>query len=293
MRRDPPDLLFVPAHVIPPVHPSSVVTVHDLGYLAEPGSHEPLRRKQLDWTTKWNCRSAAGIIAVSESTRQDLIDRLGVDPARINVISHGVSANFFRASAQEIESVRSRYGLGERFILAVGSIHPRKNLVRLVESFESIAAHDSDLELVLCGRPLWRANETLERIRSSPYRDRIARLGYVPVVELPALYSAATVTAIPSLYEGFGLPALESMRCGTPVVAAESSSLPEICGNAAVLVDPHDPLSIARGIEVLLRDEDLRDRHIQLGIERAKTFTWEKCARETLAFLRFIGDNSN
>ncbi len=292
MRRDPPDLLFVPSHVIPPVHPAAVVTIHDLGYLVEPGSHEPVHRKQLEWTTRWNCRAATGIVAVSHSTRTDLIERLGVSPEKIRIIHHGVSPAYRPVPFEESERVRHAYGLPDRFVLAVGTIHPRKNLVRLIQAFEHIAATDRDIALVLSGNPGWRADEVLDRARRSPFADRIHHIGYVLDRDLPALYSAAAATAFISLYEGFGLPALESMACGTPVVAANRSALPEACGDAAVLVDPFDSQAIADGVHRILNDDRLRQALIDSGRQRAKSFTWENCAYETLAFLRAIRDNS-
>ncbi len=292
MRRNPPDLLFVPSHVIPPAHPSSVVTVHDLGYLVEPGCHEPLHRKQLEWTTRWNCHAATAIIAVSDATRHDLIQRLGVPPDTIHVIHHGVSPEFRPVTPEIIARIRTDYSLPERFILAVGSLHPRKNLVRLIQAFERIAPELPDLALVLSGAAGWRADEILERARRSPFSSRIFYTGYVRNGDLPGLYSAASVTAFVSLYEGFGLPALESMACGTPVVAANRSALPEICGDAALLANPIDPESISDALHCALEDSQRRQRMIEGGITRAASFTWQSSALQTLAFLRAIRDNS-
>jgi glycosyltransferase involved in cell wall biosynthesis len=291
MQRHPPELLFVPSHVIPPIHPRTVVTIHDLGYLVEPSAHEPIHRTQLDWTTRWNVRAAAGIIAVSQSTKRDLIELLDAPPGHIQVIYHGISNDFTPASNQQVSTIRTRYGLGNRTILAVGSIHPRKNLTRLIQAFEQLAANDEDLQLVLCGSVGWRGDQIVDRAATSPFGTRIRLLGYVSDSDMPSLYSAASVLAFPSLYEGFGLPALESMACGTPVVAADRTALPEICGNAAVLVDPFDSMSIAAGIRQILTDQNLRNGLIERGHQRAKQFNWHTSARQTLAFLRSIRDN--
>ena len=176
--------------------------------------------------------------------------------------------------------------------MTVGTIHPRKNLERLIQSFERIAPGEPDLQLVLCGKSGWRGSEILDRARRSPFSQRIRHLGYIPAEDMPALYSAATVTAFISLYEGFGLPALESMACGSPVVAADRSALPEICADSALLVDPFDTAEIAGGIRRLLHDQGLRQSLTESGKKRARLFTWQRCARETLAFLRAIRDNS-
>lgn len=290
MRRNPPDVLFVPSYVIPPIHPASVVTIHDLGYLAEPERHDPMHRKQLEWSTRWNVHASSGIIAISETTKTDLVKRLDADPAKIEVIYHGISSNLRPASAGEIQALRMRTGIGERAILHVGSIHPRKNLTRLIQAFELLAVGDPSVQLVLSGGLGWKGDAILQRARSSPFRERILHLGYVPDSSLPALYSAAAVFAFPSLYEGFGMPALEAMACGTPVVAANRAALPEICGNAAVLVDPHDSHQLAAGIHSLLSERELRATHIRLGFERVKSFTWHHCARQTLAFLASVSD---
>jgi glycosyltransferase involved in cell wall biosynthesis len=291
MRRDPPDLLFVPSHVIPPVHPKSVVTIHDLGYLIEPDSHAPIHRKQLEWTTRWNARAASGLVAVSESTKRDLVAFLNVDPNRIQVIHHGVSETLAPASERAIAAVRDRYSIGPRAILAVGTIHPRKNLVRLIQAFERLAAGDPTAQLALCGAPGWKSEQILHRATASPFHDRIRHIGYVPDTELAALYSSASILAFPSLYEGFGMPALEAMACGTPVVAANRASLPEVCGHAALFVDPFDVGSIAAGIGRVLDDADLRSELRERGLRRARMFRWQSCAEQTLAFLRSIGDN--
>jgi glycosyltransferase involved in cell wall biosynthesis len=291
MRRHPPDILFVPSHVIPPVHPKSVVTIHDLGYLIEPDSHQPIHRKQLEWTTRWNAKAATGLIAVSEATKCDLVNCLHVAPDRIQVIHHGVGEEFARAPDSEIAAIREKYRIGSMAILAVGTLQPRKNLTRLIQAFEQLAPRYPAAQLVLSGAPGWRSDKILHRATVSPFRARIRHLGYVPESDLPALYSSAGVLAFPSLYEGFGLPALEAMACGTPIVAANRSSLPEVCGDAAVLVDPLDTVSIANAIELLLTNEAFRQELIARGFARASKFRWHECAAQTLAFLRSIGDN--
>lgn len=291
MRRNPPDVLFIPSYVIPPIHPASVVTIHDLGYLIEPDCHDPGHRKQLEWSTRWNIQAATGIIAISETTRNDLIEHLQVDPARIEVIHHGVANRFQRATTTEINFVRLRYGIGSRAILAVGTIHPRKNLIRLIQAFEQLANEDRALQLVLCGGLGWQGEQILQRARTSPFAERILHLGFAPDSEMPALYSTAAVVALPSLYEGFGMPLLESMACGTPVVAANRAALPEIAGGAALLVDPLDSAAIAGGIERIINTEETRRTMTSRGLERVESFSWNESARQTLAFLRSVGDN--
>lgn len=278
MLRDRPRALFVPSHVVPLAHPrASVVTVHDLGYLYEPGAHPPAQRAMLDLTTRWNARVARRIIAVSNQTSRDLVERYGADPARIAVVHSAVDHERFRQfdPAPALECL----GLRRPYLLFLSTVQPRKNVARLVEAFERL--EHPELRLVVAGRSGWMADEDERRIVSSRKAGLIDRLGYVPADAVPALYNGAAVFVLPSLYEGFGMGVLEAMACGCPVVVSDRSSLPEIAGPAAVLVDPLDTESIRAGIERALEPgtgTTLR----AAGRARAATFTWQRAARETL-----------
>lgn len=219
----------------------------------------------------------------SHATANDLIRFYRVAPERIAVIPHGVDAQFFPRSPQECAAVRHRYGLQRPFLLHVGTLQPRKNLVRLVQAFELLARHDSELELVLVGKRGWLADPIERAITESPFRERIHWLGHVDDRDLPALYSAAEVFVFPSLYEGFGLPVLEAMACGTPVVASQRGALNEIAGPALVC-DPLDPANIAEAISAA-RQPDLRISLSVAGRTHAAQFSWERTAEETLAVL--------
>ena len=282
MVRDRPRGLFVPSHVIPLLHPrASVVTVHDLGYLRERAAHSRSTRAMLDLTTRWNALAAAHIIAVSGATADDLVSHYRVNRAKIRVVHSGVRLDRF----QPVDStdVLERLGISRPYLLFVGTVQPRKNIVRLVEAFETLPG--SDVQLVIAGKTGWLAEPIEQRIRSSPAARRIVRLGYVESADLPALYSGAAAFVLPSLYEGFGMPVLEAMACGTPVITSDVSSLPEIAGDAAVLVDPHDPAAIARAMQRVLAPDE-RERLREAGLCRAATFTWDRTARETLAVIR-------
>lgn len=292
MLRRPPDLLFVPAHVVPPVHPPSVVTIHDLGYIAQPDCHDARQRRYLEWSTRWSCQTASGIIAVSATTAADIVEHLKIPSGRITVIHHGVSPHFRPADSNEIATCRTTFQLERPFVLAVGTIHPRKNLVRLIEMFERVAMALPELGLVIVGRSGWNAEHTIARVRSSSFRNRIRMVGYVSDEAMPALYSASEVLVFPSLYEGFGMPALEAMACGTPVIASNRGALPEICGDAAILVDPLDIGQMAEATWTALTDSAVRESLISKGFARARAFDWETCATRTLAFLRANSDNS-
>jgi glycosyltransferase involved in cell wall biosynthesis len=283
----PVDVLFIPAHVVPPVHPrATVVTIHDLGYLHEPDAHTDWSRRYLDWSTRWSVRAACHVIAISEATKNDLIERYGVPAERISVVYHGIDERFRPADAAEI--ARARGGLGlrahERFILFVGTLQPRKNLVRLIEAFESIADDEPDLKLVLAGRRGWKTDEFDHTLATSRHRTRILLPGHVPDADLPALYSSATAVALISLYEGFGLPALEAMACGAPVLVSDRGSLPEVTDDAAIVVDPVDVRAISAGLRILLTPAD-RNRRVARGRQHASRFTWHQSGRDTLEIL--------
>ncbi|HQY32053.1 MAG TPA: glycosyltransferase family 1 protein, partial [Thermomicrobiales bacterium] len=229
MVRHPPDMLFVPSHVVPLIHPPSVVTIHDLGYLHEPAAHPARQRLMLDWTTRWNARSQH-IIAISETTRRDLVERYSVPNDRITVVAHGVSSRFAPVSPDNSQQIRSRYGLPETFVLALGTIQPRKNLVRLAKAVAEL----DGVALVTVGRRGWMAGGVCSEIqRILPQAGQWVEPGYVPLADLPALLSAASVVAMVSTYEGFGLPVLEAMACATPVVISDTPALVEVAGGAA------------------------------------------------------------
>jgi glycosyltransferase involved in cell wall biosynthesis len=283
MQRRPPDVLFVPAHVVPIRHPRTVVTVHDLGYLHIPDAHPPRQRRMLDLTTQWSVRAATRVIAISARTRDDLVTHYGADPAKIAIVHHGVSAEMRRPSDTDIIEIRRRYRLPERFVLAVGTLQPRKNLGRLSTAVRALADDGRNVSLVLAGKPGWLADRVEADLAASGLGNRIHRPGYVPDADLPALYAAADVVAFPSLYEGFGLPALEAMACGAPVLAAAAGALPEVCGDAALLADPYDIAALARGIATLLDLEPgARDAWRARGIAHAAGFTWDATGRATL-----------
>lgn len=304
---DRPDLLFVPAHVVPLAGaPPSVVTIHDLGYRAFPEAHSARRRLELDLTTRWSLRAARRVIAVSGATRDDLLRHYGADPARISVVHHGLSRGF---QPTVDPATIQRHGLDGPYFLYVGTLQPRKNLERLIEAF-AMAARQLEGALVggagasaalawswpagvahagptlaIAGRRGWLSDAIERRAVELGVADRVRFLGYVPDADLPALLSAATAFVFPSLYEGFGMPVLEAMACGAPVLTSSTSSLPEVAGDAALLVDPIDTAAIAAALARLATDEPLRADLRARGLARAAQFSWERCAHETLAVL--------
>lgn len=290
LTRHQPDVLFVPSHVLPLMCPvPAIVTVHDLGYLAYPETHGRFECWYLDWTTRRHARVAAHLLADSEATRRDLIQHYGADPDRITVVYPGLDPAFRPTNdPNQLAAVRSRYDIHSDYVIHVGTLQPRKNLHRLLDAFERIdnsqlIIDNSQLQLVLAGKPGWLAGDLVARATAMPNRVRL--LGHVDQPDLPALISGARALAMPSLYEGFGLPVLEAMACGTPVVASNVSSLPEVAGDAALLVDPHDTDALAEALARSLTDEDLHAELRRRGLQRAQQFTWHRAAQQTLAVL--------
>ncbi|NJN66355.1 MAG: glycosyltransferase family 4 protein [Chloroflexaceae bacterium] len=304
MQRRPPDVLFVPSHVLPVIHPPrSVVTIHDLGYLAFPQAHTAARRLELHLSTLWSARASRQLIAVSRATRDALVSHYRVDAAKIRVIPHGVAPHFRPVEdPSRMAATLSRYGMdriggiGANYLLYVGTVQPRKNLVHLIDSFAQVVRGAGangggsgggrrDLHLVIAGKRGWMTAAIEQRAAEQDIAGRVHFVGYVDDADLPVLMSGALAFVFPSLYEGFGMPVLEAMACGTPVLTSTTTSLPEVAGDAALLVNPHDPQAIARGLTRLVDDEELRATLHTRGVERATLFTWERCARETLQVL--------
>jgi len=282
--RDRPDVTFVPAHTLPLVFPGpGVVTVHDLGYLYFPAAHPSRARRYLDWSTRHSVRRAARVLADSVATAQDVAAHYGVPESRITLVYPGVDEALHPVTdPAALAAVRARYGLPERYLLFLGTLQPRKNIARLVEGYSRWRARSgrSDVALVLAGPQGWLFDPAWLH-----GAEDVIRPGYVRDEDVAALYSGALALLFPSLHEGFGFPVLEAMRCGTPVITSTTSSLPEVAGDAALLVNPRDSNAIADAIERVLTDSALRRRLIAAGFEQAQAFTWARAAQTTLAAL--------
>jgi len=252
-----------------------------------PELHTPANvRADKNFAGKVMCR-ASGLIAVSESTKNDAIRILGLDPGKVEVIHPGVAEPYFQTTAGEVGRIRESYGLSRSYILFVGTIEPRKNLDTLLDAYEQLpAAIREEFELVVAGPLGWAAGETVKRLHSGLRGVRY--LGYVPESDLPGLTAGATVFAYPSLYEGFGFPVAQALACGAPVVASSVSSLPEVTGEAGLLVDPHSAAEIRSALERLLLSPSLRNEVGRTGKERAMRFRWEACAKRSLEFFRKV-----
>ncbi|MFN3337383.1 MAG: glycosyltransferase family 4 protein [Thermomicrobium sp.] len=266
-----------------------VVTVHDLAFLHFPEHYPATKRWYLRLLTALSVRRARRVIAVSETTRRDLVQLYGMAPERITTIPNGIDADWRRVDDGELERWRRQQGLPERFLLFVGTVQPRKNLTTLLEAFAQLGP-EFPWPLFVVGAAGWLDSPIYRRAEALGLARRVRFTGYVPPEELRYWYSAATIFIYPSLYEGFGLPLLEAMACETPVITSNCSALPEVAGDAAVLVEPTDPLAIAAAIRSLAMDEERRRMLAQAGRERARQFTWERTARETAAVYRALGE---
>ncbi len=286
----PPDLLFVPAHVLPILHPRrSVVTVHDVGHRYHPEAHPPAQRHYLEWSTRYHTRAATHLLADSQATRNDLIRFYNADPTRITVVHLGIDADFRPVQdPAQIAAVKAKYGIKQPYILYLGTLQPRKNLTRLIQAFARLQRED--ITLVLAGKQGWLSEDLQAQAQATGVGTRVLLTGFVDDADRPALYSGATLFVMPSLYEGFCFPVLEAMACGTPVVCSNVASLPEVGGDAARFFDPTDVEAMATAIAQTL-DDPFRCAHMRArGLEHSKTFTWERCARQTATVLEQVSN---
>jgi glycosyltransferase involved in cell wall biosynthesis len=284
-RQDRLDLLHV-TYTLPLFLPCrTVVSVHDISYVFFPEAFSPRDRVLLSLAVPLSMRRADRVLTISEHARRDIVQHYRVPEWKVTAIPLAAEEHFQPvAAADELARVRARYRLPERYILAVGNLQPRKNLRRLIEAFATLrAAGTITQRLVLVGKNLWRESEVFAAIRARGLVDEVVATGYVPDADLPAIYSAADVFVYPSLYEGFGVPPLEAMSCGTPVIASNSSSLPEVVGDAALLVDPTNTGELTAALERLLTDEVVSARLRVAGRKQAARFSWTETARRTLA----------
>ncbi len=283
------DVFHATDHLLPPLrHARSVFTLYDLTFLKFPQVHLPLNRWYSRLMVPRGLRAANAVIAISECTKRDAVTIYHLPDEHVRVIHLGVEAGFKPTDPPMASAVRDRYHLPDRFILAVGTIEPRKNLITLLEAYHSLSEQFPDVKLVIAGKRGWRAAAFFNRLRELGLEDRVVLTGFVPDVDLPALYSLATVFAFPSIYEGFGLPVLEAMACGTPVMCSNTSSLPEIAGDAALLLPPDDVHGWAQALRQMLSDTSLQHNLRDRGLRQAARFTWENTARQTHAIYREV-----
>ena len=283
----PLDIFYSPDFVLPPTRRGTraLLTVHDLSFLHYPEHFVPKLVQYLTQVVTRSVARADWVLADSDATRADLIAHLGTEPEKVQVLYSGVDACFCpQPEPGEAERIRARYSIGDPstgsgrcrpYILSVGTLQPRKNYIRLIQAFAHLHA---DLQLLIAGGKGWLYEDILAEAEKHP--DSVRVLGFVDDRDLPALYRNASLFAFPSLYEGFGLPVLEAMACGVPVVCSDVSSLPEVAGDAALLVNPLDTSDLTAAMALVLGDADLRRKMIAKGFAQAARFSWGKAARQ-------------
>jgi len=269
-----------------------VVTVHDVIPLTLPQTFTLRHRAIVRLALARVRRKADLIIVPSRAVERDVVERLGVCEDRVAIVAHGCEPRFQpTADGAALRGAAARYGLPPRYVLAVGTLEPRKNLVALLRAYARLraAAGDRPPGLVLAGSRGWLDSPIYQTVRSLGLEEVVRVPGFIDDDDLPAVYSGAEMLAFPSLREGFGLPVLEAMACGVPVVASNASALPEVAGDAALLVDPYDVEALAEAMGRVLRDDALRRRLRRAGIARAGQFSWETAARQTLDAYAALG----
>lgn len=288
--KHPPDVLFIPAHTLPIIRRSkikTVVTIHGLEYEYLPEYYKFPQKLYLNKSTEYAVKHADRLIAVSNWTKTQLVDWLGADPGKITVIHEGVGQRILKSKIYHLTSdyarqIRHKYNLPQDYILFVGTIQPRKNLVRLIEAFSKIYDLKSNISLVIAGKPGWMYEPILAAAKENP---RVHLIGRVAEADLPAVYKMAKAFVWPSLMEGFGLPVLEAMTLGIPVIAGNRGALPEVAGKAALLVNPESTKEIGQAIKLVLDNQEIREGLIEAGFRQAAQFSWERAAKLTLKVL--------
>jgi glycosyltransferase involved in cell wall biosynthesis len=289
LRRLQADVAHFTNGMVPLTQPiPTVVTIHDMSLTMYPRFH-PMRRVVLNRPlVDLAARRADAIITVSQSAKRDIVRLYGIDPGRVHVV-HEAAAPQFKPIRDlgELQRVRRRYELPDRFILYVGTIEPRKNLPKLIEGFARRRKRGELPHQLVCAGPYgWLSRDIEDLIERLQIEDAVRFTGYVPFDDLPALYNLAEMFVFPSIYEGFGLPVIEAMACGTPVLTGNVPALAEVAGGAVEQVDRLDAESIGSAMVALARSRERRESLAALGVERARSFSWERAAQETLTVYR-------
>jgi len=265
----------------------TIVTVHDLSFLRYPERFRPANRLYLSIMTRLSCRRARRIIAVSQATADECTQLLGVSPLRIDVIPHGVDhERFHPLTHAQVTRFRQEKSLPDRFVFFLGTLEPRKNLTTLIEAFARTDAVRRGVKLVIAGGKGWYYHEIFKRAGVLGLADAVHFPGFVSDADLSLWYNAATAFVYPSVYEGFGMPLLEAMACGAPVISSAASCLPEVVGDAGLLVSPQDTDGLAEAMDRLLTDADLHGDLSRQGLARAAAYTWDATAQATIASYR-------
>lgn len=300
-----PDLIFSPTHYMPRfTKVTRVVTIFDLSFLHFPQMFLKRDLYKLTKGTRYSVLNSDHILTISNFSKEDIVKNYQIKPARITVSYPGFDHRVYRpiTDQKKIDWIKKKYQIDFSYLLFIGTIQPRKNLIRLIEAFCQVIKNQGDefkqLKLVVVGKTTgfgrkgWMYQEILDKPRNLGIEDRVIFTGFVPTEELPFLISGAIVLTIPSLYEGFGIPVIESMACKTPVIVSNVSSLPEVVGENGILVDPYSVEQIAQAISTIVTDKKLRTKLADQGLKQVKQFSWEKMAKDVLKIFENLGERS-
>lgn len=278
------DLYHEPAFLPQRFEGPTVITVHDLSHMRYPETHPGARVAHLNKELPRAIAESNAVITDSDYVRREVINIFGSPSRNVHTIPLGVSPVFQPIPASESVRVLRSYGLEhKRYVLVVGTLEPRKNLVSALQAYAGLPMSlQRDFPFVVVGGRGWLVGEISKALEAVSCKNRIRMLGYMPQVHMPALYSGATVLLYPSLYEGFGLPVLEAMACATPVIASNRAAIPETLGDAGLMVDPENIPALTAGLLELLQDVALRELYAARGVDRAGLFSWERCAASTV-----------
>ncbi len=292
LNREKYDLIFSPTHYIPRFSPiKRVTTIFDLSFLHFPQTFTKKDLWQLSNWTKFSALNASHIITISNFSKKDIAKEYLVDKSKITVAYPGYNKKLFNthtALKLKLNKIKEKYQLGNTYIIYIGTIQPRKNLIRLIEAFSRIVKEVKDLKLVIVGktegkgREGWLYEDILKTPKQLKIDDKVVFTGFVANEELPILVQGAKAFILPSLWEGFGIPVVEAMACGTPVIVSNISSLPEVVGKRGLLIDPYSLDQIEQSIRIFVSDKKMREKYSKQGLLQAKQFSWEKMARMVL-----------
>jgi glycosyltransferase involved in cell wall biosynthesis len=282
LRKYKADLYFSPDH-LGSLHTKvpTVITLHDLAFAHYPEFMDKMHRWHYRHYLPRHARHARRIIAVSEFTKSDIIEQLKIDPDKIDVVHNGAHEHYRPLPYEECETIREKYTGGEEYFLFTGALHPRKNIINLLKAFVQFKRRQrSSIKLVIVGRMAWQFDEIVQAKKRMPFKEDVIWTGYMDVAELAKVTAAAYALVYPSLFEGFGIPILEAMACHVPVIISNTSSMPEVAGDAGLLVNPHSVADIAAKMMAIYKDERLREKLVAAAMVQKDKFSWDLAAEK-------------
>ena len=286
------DIIHNPSqYPVIPMGKKYVITIHDLIPVLYPQMVGKIHANAFKKYIPYIIKHSSKIISISKSTKNDIIRLYSINPDKIDVIPNGVSESFKIMPSSLLNEFRERYKLTNPYILFVGALEPKKNIPNLIKSFFYLLQEKPEFELIIAGKKSWYYEDIFQTIKNLGIQTQVRFLNYVTSEDLPLLYNAAEIFVFPSIYEGFGLPPLEAMKCGTPVITSNVSSLPEVMGEKGIMVEPDDPVALCEAMKKLIQDISFREDQVKYGLERSRQFSWEKTADMTLEVYKKVTES--